>query len=105
MCQQYLLTDGNISKWKKVSLSSNVISEFYEKMCNNSIDIAPDISEMVSNNFWELVQCDVPQEDNTSSKTKPLDHKCDKCGSPMYANMKFGVVELECETCGNYREI
>lgn len=105
MCKQYLLTEGNISKWKKVTLNSNVMSEFYQKLYNNSIDIPPDICKMVSDNFWELVQCDVSQEDNTLSKTKPLDHKCDKCGIPMYTNMKFGVVELECETCGNYREI
>lgn len=187
MCKQYLLTEGNISKWKNCIISecnsndfisecnSNVISEFYQKMYKNSIDIAPDISKMVSDNFWGLVQCDVPygntisddvmdnwtvdlnltthsstmclgegvteeeynkylesviseeeyadildKEFNRKSKTfsiteeqskllsdfkKPLDYKCDKCGSSMYANMKFGVVELECESCGYYTEI
>lgn len=52
-----------------MTLNSNVISEFYQKMYNNSIDIDYDISKMVTDNFWELVQCDVSQEDNTSSKT------------------------------------
>lgn len=85
MCKQYLLSEGNISKWKQVKLDN--IQDFIPE-CNSNDDF---ISE--------------EQSKLLSDYKKTLDYKCDKCGSSMYANMKFGVVEIECETCGCYKDI
>lgn len=104
MCKQYLLSEGNISKWKEVKLDN--IQDFISE-CNSKDDISQ--TNITSNknrmSREDIIRFDGWVIDLGDTDNKTLYDKCDKCGSSMYANMKFGVVELECENCGYYKEI
>lgn len=93
------VTEEDYSNYLKTVISEE---EYQEIM----IDLSKDnfISKCNSNDDF-ISKCNSNELKLLSDFKKPLYHTCEKCGNPMYANMKFGVVELECQTCGNYREI
>ena len=46
-----------IFDWQRKSdyLLNNVLKSLYTKMKNNTVDIDPEINEMVNDNFWDLI--------------------------------------------------